>query len=256
MSVFNEVYAGQYDDLYASKDYLGECDLIDEAIKRYAATKPITLLDVGCGSGGHAIELGRRGYAVTGVDLSQHMVNLAVKKSEELPQSQRPQWLCGDLRNFETGYQYDLAIMMFAVVGYLTTNDDVLTGLRNVRRHLKPGSLFICDFWYGPSVLAVRPTDRIREVTTPKGKVIRAANTVLDVVKHTADVSFKLWTLEHDRLVGETSETHHLRYFFPQELALFFSGAGFQMQSLSAFPSLDTPLTSDSWNALVVAIAN
>ena len=42
------------------------------------------------------------------VDLSQHMVNLAVKKSEELPLSQRPQWLCGDLRNFETGYQYDL----------------------------------------------------------------------------------------------------------------------------------------------------
>ena len=256
MSVFNEVYAGEYDGLYASKDYPSECDLIEEAVKRHATTKPTTLLDVGCGTGGHAIELGRRGYAVTGVDLSNHMVNLAADKSTELPLSQRPPWVCGDLREFKNGCQYDLAIMMFAVVGYLTTNDDVLAGLRNVRRHLKPGALFVCDFWYGPSVLYVRPTDRVREVTTPNGKVIRAANTTLDVVKHTADVSFKLWALEHGRLVGETSETHHLRYFFPQEFALFLSCADFQLQSLSAFPSLDNPLTSDSWNALVVSSAN
>jgi SAM-dependent methyltransferase len=256
MNVFNEVYAGQYDGLYASKNYPSECDLIENAVKRHAVTKPTTLMDVGCGTGGHAIELGRRGYAVTGVDLSQHMVNLAADKSTGLPPSQRPQWVCGDVREFETGCQYDLAIMMFAVVGYLTTNNDVLAGLRNVRRHLKPGALFVCDFWYGPSVLAVSPTDRVREVTTPIGKVIRAANTTLDVVNHTADVSFKLWTLEHGRLVGETSETHRLRYFFPQEFVLFLSCAGFQLQSLSAFPSLDSPLTSESWNALVVASAN
>ena len=256
MSVFNEVYAGQYDGLYASKDYQGECDLIENAIKRHANTKPITLLDVGCGTGGHAIELGRRGYAVTGVDLSQHMVNLAADKSTGLPPSQRPQWVCGDVRKFETGCHYDLAIMMFAVVGYLTTNDDVLAGLRNVRRHLKPGALFVCDFWYGPSVLSVRPTDRVREVTTPKGQVIRAANTTLDIGNHTADVSFRLWTLEHGRLVGEASETHRLRYFFPQEFALFLSSTGLQLQNLSAFPSLDNPLTSESWNALVVASAN
>lgn len=256
MSVFNEVYAGQYDGLYASKDYPDECDLIEKAIKRYAAIKPTTLLDLGCGTGGHAIELGRRGYDVTGVDLSQSMVNLAADKSTGLLPSQRPLWICGDVREFKTGVQYDLAIMMFAVVGYLTSNGDVLAGLRNVRRHLKPGALFICDFWYGPSVLAVRPTDRVREVTTSSGKVIRVANTSLDIRKHTADVSFKLWTLEHGQLVGETSEKHCLRYFFPQEFALFLSCAGFQLQSLSAFPSLDNALTSDSWNALVVASAN
>ena len=125
-----------------------------------------------------------------------------------------------------------------------------------MRRHLKPGALFVCDFWYGPSVLSVRPNDRVREVTTSNGKVIRAANTTVDIGNHTADVSFKLWTLEHGRLVGEAIERHRLRYFFPQEFALFLSSAGFQLQSLSAFPSLDNALTSESWNALVVASAN
>ncbi len=256
MSVFNEVYAGQYDGLYSSKDYQGECDLVENIVKRYASSKPATLLDIGCGTGGHAIEMGRRGYAVTGVDLSQHMLDLAAAKSGGLLPSKNSRWICGDVRHFETGCQHDLAIMMFAVVGYLSTNDDVLAGLRNVRRHLKPGALFICDFWNGPSVLAVRPTDRVREVMTDKGKVIRAASTTLDIARHTADVEFKLWTIEHDRLVSEVSETHHLRYFFPQEFALFLSCSGFQLQSLSAFPSLDNPLTSESWNALAVAIAS
>ena len=255
MSVFSEVYAGQYDGLYSSKNYQSECDLIEKAVNRFATSKPLTLLDVGCGTGGHAIEMIQRGYAVTGVDLSQSMLDRAVEKSRLQLTSNSPRWLCADIRNFEADDQFDLAIMMFAVIGYLTTNSDVLAGLRNIRRHLKPNALLICDFWNGPSVLAVRPVDRIREVQTQDGKVIRAASTTLDIAKHTADVTFKLWTLENSQLVRESCETHHLRYFFPMEFELFLSNAGFQLKSLSAFPSLDNPLTSESWNAFAVCSA-
>ena len=111
------------------------------------------------------------------------------------------------------------------------------------------------DFWSGPSVLAIRPTDRIMEIQTKGGKVVRVASTTLDIAKHTADVTFKLWALANNKLVGETCETHHLRYFFPMEFELFLSNAGFQLESLSAFPSLDDPLTSESWNALAVCSA-
>jgi SAM-dependent methyltransferase len=255
VSVFSEVYAGHYDGLYSSKNYQSECDLIEEAIKRYATSKPLTLLDVGCGTGGHAIEMSQRGYAVTGFDLSQPMLDLAAEKSSVQLTTNCPRWLCADVRNFEVDDQFDLAIMMFAVVGYLTTNSDVLAGLRNIRRHLKPNALMICDFWSGPSVLAVRPVDRIREVQTQDGKVIRAASTTLDIAKHTADVKFKLWAVEKSQLVKESCETHHLRYFFPMEFELFLSNAGFELKSLSAFPSLDEALTNDSWNALAVCSA-
>lgn len=255
MTVFSEVYAGQYDDLYSSKNYQSECDLIEDAISRYATSKPLTLLDVGCGTGGHAIEMVQRGYTVTGVDLSQQMLDLAAEKSNSQLTSNSPRWLCGDIRNFEAGDQFDIAIMMFAVVGYLTTNSDVLAGLRNIRRHLKPNALLICDFWSGPSVLAIRPADRIREIQTKGGKVIRVSSTTLDITKHTADVTFKLWALQNSQLVGESCETHHLRYFFPMEFELFLLNAGFQLKSLSAFPSLDDKLTSESWNALAVCTA-
>ena len=255
MGIFNELFAEQYDSLYASKNYQFECDIIEEAVRRFATSKPVSLLDVGCGTGGHAMEMSRRGYVVTGVDLSQKMLDLALGKSASQLSVHSPRWVCGDMRDFETGQQYDLTIMMFAVVGYLTTNIDVLAGLRNIRRHLKPGALLICDFWSGPSVLTVRPGERVRVLKTQDGQVIRTASTTLDIVKHTADVTFKLWALAHDRVVSESCETHHLRYFFPMEFELFLSNAGFKLKGLSAFPSLDETLTSESWNALAVAVA-
>jgi SAM-dependent methyltransferase len=255
MSVFDSLYANQYDSLYAEKSYLAECDLIQDAVRRFAPSAPSTVLDVGCGTGSHSIELARRGLLTTGVDLSESMLRHAEAKAQSLPEAARPRWLCGDARSFETDRRYDLAIMMFAVVGYLTTNDDVLDGLRNIRRQLNQGSLFVCDFWYGPSVLAVRPGDRVRVLETPGGRVLRSASTTLDISHHTADVTFKLWTLAGDQLISETSETHRMRYFFPQEFELMLSIAGFRTRSLTAFPSLDRPLSDDTWNAFAVAQA-
>jgi SAM-dependent methyltransferase len=253
--VFNSLYAARYDLVYAGKNYTEECDLIEAAASRYCARRPATLLDVGCGTGQHSLELQRRGFRVTGVDLSDHMLQQARAKSVELPEDRRPAWIRGDARTFDAGDKFDMVIMMFAVIGYLTTNDDVVAGLHNIRRHLKQDAIFACDFWYGPAVLTERPTERVRVLQTPNGEVIRSTSTVLDIVKHTADVTFRLWAIENRKVVSEATETHRLRYFFPQEFALLLSQSGFSLLNISAFPFIDAPLTDRTWNAFVIARA-
>lgn len=255
MSVFDSLYAGQYDQFYAEKNYSSECDMVEGAVELFGQNMPSTVLDIGCGTGGHAIELARRGYQVTGVDLSPSMLDIAKNKAASLDSTQRPVWLSGDARDFDTAMSFDLGIMMFAVIGYLTVNDDVLTCLRNIRRQLKPGALFVCDFWYGPSVLSVRPTDRLRVLPTLGGQLIRAATTKLDISSHTADVNFQLWEIEGSVVKSETRETHKMRYFFPKEFELMLNCSGFSLDRISAFPSLDCPLDDQTWNALVVARA-
>jgi SAM-dependent methyltransferase len=256
MAVFDSLYAGQYDQLYVEKDYAQESAVILEAVKRHGKHTPKSVIDLGCGTGNHSLLLAKAGYAVTGVDMAPAMIDIAHKKAAALPASQRPHFIVGDVRNFEGGGPFDLAIMMFAVISYLNGNEDLLAGLRNIRRQLTPGSLLVCDFWYGPAVLSVRPNERMREIRMgDDSTVIRHAKTSVNSFAHTADVTFKLWTLKGKQLESVTEETHTMRYLFPQEFKLALEMAGFELASLSAFPSLDATLTDDTWNALAVARA-
>ncbi|CAD7840700.1 MAG: hypothetical protein [Olavius algarvensis Delta 4 endosymbiont] len=60
-------YGRKYDQEPFTQGTLGECDFIEQEI---ACDKSLRILDMGCGTGRHALELTRRGYTVTGIDLS------------------------------------------------------------------------------------------------------------------------------------------------------------------------------------------
>ena len=75
MSLFGAAYASAYDQLYVEKNYASECDMIEALLELGGVRrKKGKLLDLGCGTGNHAIPLARRGYEVTGVDLSEDML--------------------------------------------------------------------------------------------------------------------------------------------------------------------------------------
>ena len=75
VTVFGES-ARYYDSLYADKDYAAEVAYVDGLIQRYAPGAR-SVLDLGCGTGRHAIEFAERGYSVLGIDRSRNMLNQA-----------------------------------------------------------------------------------------------------------------------------------------------------------------------------------
>ena len=149
-SVFGRDYAAAYDDLYHDKDYQAECDVISQVFDTYAAGTVRRVLDLGCGTGGHAVILASRGYEVVGVDRSPEMLDRARARDSSAS------FELGEITSFNFGQTFDAVLMMFAVLGYQARNADVQAALATVRRHLTPGGLFFCDFWYGPAVLAQR----------------------------------------------------------------------------------------------------
>src|SRR5207248_11417549 len=68
--VFGPQYAEAYDTLYRDKDYSAECDAIEHVFRLYGIGPVRRVLDLGCGTGGHAVPLAERGYEVVGVDRS------------------------------------------------------------------------------------------------------------------------------------------------------------------------------------------
>ncbi len=235
--LFGPAYAALYDSLYAAKDYAGESRLIQRVLNEYGSFPAHRVLDLGCGSGRHAVELAKLGYCVTGVDRSAAMLAEAERKGVRLIQS--------DLKELELEETFDAAIMMFAVLGYQLTNDDVDAALRAAHRHLRPGALLIFDCWYGPAVLAQKPSDRTIVVDTSNGPITRRSTATLDVCRRVCNVTF--------HIDPDVTETHTVRYFFADEILRFVKSAGFDLLRFGAFPEFDRDPGPDTWNVMAVA---
>lgn len=251
--VYGEVYANEYDQLYKDKDYSGECDLIERTFHQFGTGKIQSIVDFGCGTGNHSIPLSQRGYHITGVDQSAEMLRVAKKKSTAAGINIR--WVEGDMRNIQTEGPFDAGLFMFAVLGYMLTNSDIMAALSNARKHIRSGGLLIFDVWYGPAVLNIKPSDRAKVIPIPGGKVLRMVTPKLDLRHHICEVKYHLWQLMGNRIESESEETHTVRYFFPMEMELMLSQAGFELVSLTAFPTLDQPADETTWNVFGVAHA-
>jgi len=248
-TVFGREYATAYDDLYQDKDYVAECDLIERVLGAYGQRATRRVLDLGCGTGGHAVLLAERGYEVVGIDRSPDMLTRARARAAGA------HFELGELGSVNLQSTFDAVLMMFAVLGYQVGNVDVQAALAAARRHLQPRGLLFCDFWYGPAVLAQRPSERIKVIETPRGQVIRVAQGELDARLNVCLVRYHVWRLEDRRLAMEAREQHPMRYFFAPEIDLFLTTGGFELVRLGAFPQFDDPPTEATWNVALVARA-
>jgi SAM-dependent methyltransferase len=250
---FGRIYSEYYDILYMDKDYEKECDFLENVFSHYSRLRPAKILDIGCGTGGHLVTLAKRGYDVVGVDKSEWMVEFAKEKVRRYGFGAR--FFVADVLDLKLDEKFDACISMFAVVNYIVKTDDIIQAFKNVRRHLKHGGLFIFDYWYGPAVLTIRPSIRVKVVEKDGIKLIRIVVPELDTFNHIQRSNYYLLAIRDGIVVDEARETHVLRYLFPQELIHYLKEAKFKVLKFCEFPYLDKPPSENTWNVATIAMA-
>lgn len=254
MTIFRE-YASFYDLYYEKKDYEKEVDFVLALAKRYGVGNPGSVLDIGCGTGNHVIPFSRRGHDVRGIDLSENMIAIARGKIAAAGVGARAQVEIGNATTYRGNRKYDLVTSMFAVMGYLGSNEDFMAGLRTARAHLDPGGVFIFDAWFGPAVLHAQPETRIQEFAKDGKKILRLVRPQLDVVHQWVSVDYRILVFEKGACSGEIRETHRMRYFFAQELKFFLEAAGFELLEICPFLEAGAAVSLETWNIAVAARA-
>ena len=147
-----EAYDRRFEELAAQGvDMHGEADLID-------SYHPASVLDAGCGTGRVALELSRRGRAVTGVDLDPRMLEVARRKAPGLP------WVEGDLADpaLTLDRQFEVVAMAGNVLIFVApgTEGSVVS---NMARRLLPGGRLIAGYSLRPDGLSVARHDELAE---------------------------------------------------------------------------------------------
>jgi len=104
------------------------------------------ILDIGCGTGRHAIELARRGYLVTGIDISEGMLREAARSAKEAGVT--VELIQADASRFSPDKVFDAAICLCeGAFGLLGSGDDPMEHdhaiLANIFNALKPGGRFV-----------------------------------------------------------------------------------------------------------------
>jgi len=252
MSAFTG-YARHYDVLYADKDYAGEVDYVVSLIAQQCP-KALTVLDLGCGTGRHAVDLARRGYRVLGVDASDAMLELATRRSVELeiPADQLA-WSRGDVRSFRAGKEFDVVLALFHVASYQTTADDLSRFLATAATHLRPGGVFILDFWYGPAVLSEQPSVRIKRADTRDSTLLRIAEPILYPNHNCVEVHYTLLVSDKRTSTSETiTETHRMRYLFVPEVEALMLQVGLRSIRCEQWLTGRSPAI-DTWSVAMVA---
>jgi 2-polyprenyl-3-methyl-5-hydroxy-6-metoxy-1,4-benzoquinol methylase len=132
-----ENYGQKYDSEIFTQGTIGECDFIETELK---SDKSLKVLDVGCGTGRHSVELTRRGYSVTGIDLSETQLKRAKEKAESI--NLKIDFQQQDARYLSFNNEFDIAIMLceggFPLMETDEMNFDILRSVtKSLNKHGK-----------------------------------------------------------------------------------------------------------------------
>ncbi len=134
-ALYDGFIADYYDESPMVRGRLRDVAFYREAAKEYGGP----VLELGCGTGRITLALAEAGHQVTGLDISQRMLERAKRKRAELATEarERVHLVVGNMVRFELGEKYRLIIIPFRPLQHLLEVDEQIACLESARRHLR-----------------------------------------------------------------------------------------------------------------------
>ncbi len=242
-----ENYSEKYDNECFVQGTLGECDFIEQEIN---FNKDLKIVDIGCGTGRHSIELSKRGYSLTGIDLSESLLKKAREKATQ--NGVKIDFLRHDARNLPFEKQFDVAIMMCEGGFPLMETDEMnYEILKNVSQSLKDKSKFIFTTLNGLFPLFHSINDFLANEGTEGNAMYDSRNFDLMTFR-----DYNITKITDDSGVEKELDCNE-RYYVPCEITWLLKTLGFTKieifgAKLGAF-SREDKLKTEDFEMLVIA---
>lgn len=238
-------FAEKYEKEVFTQGTTGEVDFIEKEI---GFDRRKEVLDIGCGTGRHSIELAKRGYTVTGLDLSESQLKRAREKANE--SGLNIDFIMDDARYFRLDKKFDLIIMIceggFALMETDEMNFEIL---KNAHKSLKGRGKFIFTTLNGLFPLF----HSVKDFLNAKNKEDVTEGNTFDLMTFRDFSVLKTTDDSGKEVVLNCNE----RYYVPSEIMWLLKSLGFKKTEifgckLGAF-SREDKLTTEDYEMLVIA---
>ncbi len=197
-----------------TKNTLEEVDFILDELNLPAGG---SILDIGCGTGRHAIELAKRGFQVTGIDISSGMLLEAEKAAKKAKVF--VEWIHTDAIKYKSNKLFDAAICLCeGAFGLLDMQDDPiehdLTILKNINAVLKQNAKLILNALNGCAMIRKYSQEDVENGQFDPTTMV------------------EIHPLEYETSDGKKSGMVKERGYAPTELTMLFRQAGFEAEHI------------------------
>ena len=240
-------YSEYYDLLYSNKNYTNEVSYIKKLIDQNCSNSK-QMLELGSGTGNHAVYFSKLKYKIDGIDLSDRMV--AISKDKNIPNAN---FYVGNISNFQFKEKYDVCISLFHVISYITDINELVKVFNNIYSSLKPGGIFIFDCWNKPAVILDPPVIRKTSFENESLKIERTAFPKNDFSNSTSKIVFEIniYNKENNTKYNET-ETHKMRFFSEEEINFISKESKFEVLNCYNWLDFNSKSSEDYYNCYVL----
>jgi len=248
-------YAELYDLFYADKPYSEEAAFVHACLQKYGNPAPKHILELACGTGTHSLLLEKYGYDIIATDYSKDMLVQARQKAKKA--GANVDFRQGDMRFLNIPERpFDAVICLFDSIGFVATNESIQRVLKGVCAHLRPGGLFIFEFWHAGAMIRNYDPLRIRRWQVQEGEIIRISETRIDHRTQLCHVAYSVYELHKDGTYRHLQETQINRFFLLQEMAHFLSEADLIPLKWFAGFSENEKISEEIWHIVGIAQLN
>lgn len=243
----SDLFYKYYNLLFQKKDYQAETDLLFDLSSKNGLENPKKVLEIGCGTGNHTINLAKHDIDLVAIDIDPEMVK---KTQEKLKDGGFKNVIVKEVSvELLDDQDFELVTAMFNVITYLPDTRALVSFMKGVSKSLKVGRVFIFDCWNGVAAIKDPPVSKHTETEQDGKKVVCDLTSTADLMNQQVTLTYR-FSVKEGSAIDKGEYSFNQTLWTPMQIRNSLEEAGLREIICAPLMKPDQKATEDDWKIM------